>query len=101
MSEVYNVFTSFWNENIDNFPFGHHLENLSSLDFWTIVKKNCSTKYYILAADFALRLLCAGTSSCGVERIFSYIRWILGTRRYRLCKTTLEHLLILKERKNK
>jgi hypothetical protein len=99
ISKVYNVFCDYWNEDINEFPFIKHLHNLSSVEFWKIVKSNSLDKVYTLAADFALRFICARISSCAVERIFSHIKWLLGTKRYKLSKETLENLLILKRKK--
>lgn len=53
-----------------------------------------------LAANFALRIVCAGVTQCGVERVFSHIKWILGTRRYQLGVDSIRDLIILRNSYN-
>jgi hypothetical protein len=65
--------------------------------FWDCIRCNIRTEEFRIGADFAIRITCAGISECGVERQFSYVKWLVGKRRYRLSRDTLYNLSLLKE----
>jgi hypothetical protein len=99
LSEVYKIFCYFWNENNDDLLFGNQINYLTPTEYWSMVKMNSQSQAYIIASDFALRLVSSGITSCSVERTFSYIRWLLGEKRYLLSKEALQNLITLKLKK--
>jgi hypothetical protein len=99
LNDVVSIFTSYWTKSINEIHLGYLLNSSSTnYNYWNTVKTFLSYPANY-AADFSIRITCAGVSECGVERIFSHMKWLLGTKRYRLSLKTLQNLLYLKDAK--
>jgi hypothetical protein len=96
LSEVSTIFLDYWTRQSSELPLGSTLLGAeSNYEYWNNVK-NIMNNPESIAADFAIRMTCAGVTECGVEREFSYIRWILGYKRLQLSDEKVRDLLILK-----
>ena len=71
------VHDRFLSEDEAAVPFGALLGSLYSSDYWKKVGRSHSSTDR-LAAEFALRLVCAGITECVVERLFSHVKWLMG-----------------------
>jgi hypothetical protein len=94
---VITIITDYWTKPLNKIPYGNILKpGVTNYSYWNCIKNNLkdAAKW---AGDFAIRLTCSGVTECGVERVFSHIRWLLGIKRYRLSKETIQHLLYLKD----
>jgi hypothetical protein len=100
ISEIASVYLKFWIKSSALIPCGWMLNsNNSSYSYWNCV--NSTTEGALkCAADFAIRITC-GVSECGVERDFRYIKWLIGTKRFKLSSNTIKNLLYLKDCKLK
>lgn len=99
LCDVITFFSNYWSTQWKDLPLGNTLAHVcNNFTYWNNIKTvyNEPVKF---AADFAIRMTCAGVTECGVERAFSRMKWLLGTKRYRLSKETIKDLLILKDAK--
>jgi hypothetical protein len=95
LSEVTKIFLDYWSKQYIDLPYGNFLPDSSSYSYWKMLKCTLNDAYRI-SADFSIRLSCAGVNECCVERVFSYIKWILGIKRFRLKPETVQNLICLR-----
>jgi hypothetical protein len=97
LQEVLNIFTEYWSNPKENLIYGYTLEMAeSNFSFWKYFTKITNSPFFF-TEDYAIRMTCVGITECGVERVFSYIKWILGMKRHRLSKEMLYNLIQLKD----
>jgi hypothetical protein len=96
VTEVINLYTKYWNNSLSSIEFGNSIPTANdNITYWKCVKSNIPGSAYF-AGDFAIRMTCAGVTQCGVERAFSYLKWLFGLKRHSLGKETICNLLRLK-----
>jgi hypothetical protein len=95
LQKVFDFYTQYWTQPKDTIPYGDLLP-ISTYSFWNKIKSNVPGEVMQIASDFSIRMTCAGVTEAGVEREFSYIKWLVGKKRYRLSKETLHNLCVLK-----
>jgi hypothetical protein len=93
-ADVSTVHDAFMGVDRSAVPFGALTGTLSSITYWKKISSSRS-RTDKLAAEFAMRLLCAGITECVVERLFSHIKWLVGFRRHSLNQSSLESLAML------
>jgi hypothetical protein len=96
LNSVIQYFSSYWSKGDDSNPLGLSLIYCSNFQYWSTIATTLNNVSKCIAADFALRITCAGVTECSVERVFSHLRWILGLRSYKLKANTIKDLLYLK-----
>jgi hypothetical protein len=95
LPKVIDFYTQYWTQPKDTIPYGDLLP-ISTYSFWSKIKSNVPGEVMQIASDFSIRMTYAGVTEAGVEREFSYIKWLVGKKRYRLSKETLHNLCVLK-----
>jgi hypothetical protein len=99
ISSIGLIYTDYWGTRRNTFPYGSQLP-MDDYVFLNTIKCNVEGDEFFIAADFAIRFTCAGVTECGVERHFTYLKWLVGSRRIRLNKESLYILSILKYSKD-
>jgi hypothetical protein len=95
LEDVIKIYCKYWENPEHNSCYSNIIKSASSnISFWKYVKNIGGNYYY--AGDYAIRMTCAGVTETGVEREFSYLKWIFGMRRFSLKKNTLINFLRLK-----
>jgi hypothetical protein len=97
MTKVLQRFTEFTNKPNKADPlWGYTLGTVDSVEYWKFYVDSTSNDVLRLTGDFAVRLVGAGVTECGVERIFSHVHWLVGIKRQKLSEQTLSDLASLK-----
>jgi len=90
--EIQNILRTFtlWINKDCSIPCIHHLKN-GFIDYWESVSN--SNSFMKNLSDIALRLFSICTSEASCERVFSKMRDIVGSKRYKLSNDSLFGLL--------